>query len=35
MFRQVIKYRRKVSEYFLVVFEEGDVKITRLLSANK
>jgi len=32
MFRQVIKYRRKISESFLVAFEEGDVKMTRLLN---
>lgn len=30
MFRQVIKYRRKIPKSFLVAFEEGDVKMTRL-----
>lgn len=35
MFRQVIKYRRKISESFLVAFEEGDVKMTRLLNQLK
>ncbi len=34
MFRQVIKYRRKISESFLAEFEEGYVKTTGLLSAN-
>lgn len=34
MLRQVIKYRRKISEYFLAEFKEGYVKMTRLLSAN-